>query len=94
FVASKSFLDSLPDKYQKLVRESAKKAGIYERGLVGERENGFLETIKKSGVTVIELKSQERQAFQKAVEPVYDWFNTNIAGGKTYYDMVRAALKK
>jgi len=94
FVASKSFLDSLPEKHQKLVRESAKKAGIYERGLVGEREKGFLETIKKSGVTVIDLKTQDRQAFQKAVEPVYDWFNTNIAGGKPYYDMVRAALKK
>jgi TRAP-type C4-dicarboxylate transport system substrate-binding protein len=62
--------------------------------LVGERENGFLETIKKAGVTVIELKPQDRQAFQKAVEPVYDWFNNNISGGKPYYDQVRAALKK
>ncbi len=94
FVASKGFYDSLPEKYQKLVRESAKKAGIYERGLVVEREKGFLETIKKSGVTVIELKPQDRQAFQKAVEPVYDWFNNNISGGKTYYDMVRTTLKK
>jgi len=94
FVASKSFLDSLPENHQKLVREAAKKAGIYERGLVVEREKGFLETIKKSGVTVIELKPQDRQAFQKAVEPVYDWFNSNISGGKTYYDLVRAALKK
>jgi tripartite ATP-independent transporter DctP family solute receptor len=94
FVASKKFLDSLPGKYQKLIRESAKKAGVYERGLVVEREKGFLETIKKSGVTVIDLKPQDRQAFQKAVEPVYDWFNKNIAGGKPYYDMVRAALKK
>ncbi len=94
FVASKSFYDSLPEKYQKMVRESARKAGIYERELIVEREKGFLETIKKAGVTVIELKPQERQAFQKAVEPVYDWFNTNILDGKRYYDMVRAALKK
>jgi tripartite ATP-independent transporter DctP family solute receptor len=93
FVASKSFYDSLPEKYQKLVRESAKKAGIYERGLVVEREKGFLETIKKAGVTVIELKPEDRQAFQKAVEPVYGWFNGNIQDGKRYYDMVRAALK-
>ena len=94
FVTSKSFYDSLPERYQKLVRESAKKAGIYERELVVEREKGFLETIKKAGVTVIELKPQERQAFQKAVEPVYTWFNSNIPDGKRYYDMVRAALKK
>lgn len=94
FVASKSFYDSLPEKYQKLVRESAKRAGIYERGLVVEREKGFLETIKKAGVTVIELKPEDRQAFQKAVEPVYSWFNSNIQDGKRYYDMVRSALKK
>jgi C4-dicarboxylate-binding protein DctP len=94
FVASKSFYDSLPEKYQKLVRESAKKAGIYERNLIVEREKGFLETIKKAGVTVIELKPQDRQAFQKAVEPVYDWFNKNIPDGKRYYDMVQESLKK
>jgi len=94
FVASKKFHDSLPEKYRKLVRESAKKAGIYERGLVGEREKDFLETIKKAGVTVIELKPEDRQAFQKAVEPVYGWFNANIQDGKRYYDLVRAALKK
>ena len=94
FVASKSFFDSLPEKHQKLVREAAKKAGIYERGLVSEREKGFLETIKKAGVQVIELKPEERKAFQKAAEPVYDWFNKNISDGKRYYDMIRTAEKK
>ena len=93
-VASKAFNDSLPPNYQKLLRESALKAALYERNLVQEREKGFLETIKKAGVTVIELKPQERQAFQKAVEPVYDWFNKNVPGGKQYYDMIRAAEKK
>ena len=93
-VASKSFNDSLPAKYQKLLRDSARKAALYERNLIQEREKGFLETIKKAGVTVIELKPEEKQAFQKAVEPVYDWFNKNVQGGKQYYDMIRAAEKK
>ncbi len=93
-VASKSLNDSLPPNYQKLLRESARKAGVYERNLIQEREKGFLETIKKAGVTVIELKPQEHQAFQKAVEPVYEWFNKNVSGGKQYYDMIRAAEKK
>ncbi len=93
-VASKSFNDSLPPKYQKLLRESARKAALYERNLVFEREKGFLEKIKKAKVNVIELTPQERQAFQKAVEPVYDWFNKNVPGGKQYYDMIRAAEKK
>ncbi len=94
FVTSKSFYDSLPEKYQKLLRDSARKAGPYERNLVREREKGFLETIKKSGVTVIELKPEEKQAFQKAVEPVYDWFNKNVADGKRYFDMIKAVEKK
>ena len=90
FVTSKTFHDSLPEKYQKLLRDSARKAGPYERNLVREREKGFLETIKKGGVTVIELKPEERQAFQKTVEPVYEWFNKNVPDGKRYFDMVRA----
>jgi tripartite ATP-independent transporter DctP family solute receptor len=94
FVASKTFMDSLPPNHQKLVREAAKKAGPYQRELVREREKGFLETIKKGGVNVIELKPQEKQAFEKAVEPVYDWFNKNVQDGRRYYDMVRAAEKK
>ena len=94
FVASKTFYDSLPEKHQKLIRESATKAGIYERNLISEREKGFLETIKKAGVTIIELKPEERQAFRKAVEPVYDWFTKNVADGKRYYDLLRAAESK
>ena len=94
FVTSKTFYDSLPEKYQKLLRDSARKAGPYERNLVREREKGFLETIKKGGVTVIELKPEERQGFQKAVEPVYDWFNKNVADGKRYFDMIKAVEKK
>lgn len=94
FVASKSFYDSLPAKYQTLVRESIRKSGPHQRQLVREREKGFLETIKKAGVKVIELKPEERQAFQKAVEPVYDWFNKNVPDGKRYYDLVRTLEKK
>jgi tripartite ATP-independent transporter DctP family solute receptor len=94
FVTSKTFYDSLPGKYQKLLRDAARKAGPYERNLVREREKGFLETIRKSGVTVIELKPEERQAFQKAVEPVYNWFNKNVADGKGYFDMIKALEKK
>jgi tripartite ATP-independent transporter DctP family solute receptor len=94
FVTSKAFHDSLPAKYQKLLRDSARKTGPYERNLVREREKGFLETIRKAGVTVIELKPEERQAFQKAVEPVYDWFNKNVADGKGFFDMIKAVERK
>lgn len=93
FVASKNFYDSLPEKYQQLLRESARKAGPYERNLVREREKGFLETIKKGGVTVIELKPEERLAFQKAMDPVYEWFNKNVSDGKRYFDMIKAMGK-
>jgi len=94
FVVSKSFYDSLPEKYQKLVLEAARKAGPYQRQLVREREKGFLETIKKGGVQVIELKPEERLAFQKTVQPVYDWFNKNVPDGKRYYDLLRTLEKK
>jgi tripartite ATP-independent transporter DctP family solute receptor len=94
FVTSKAFYDSLPAKYQKLLREAARKAGPYQRQLVREREKGFLDTIKKGGVTVIDLKPEERLEFQKAVEPVYAWFTKNVPDGKRYFEMIKAAENK
>ncbi|MBW2148741.1 MAG: TRAP transporter substrate-binding protein [Deltaproteobacteria bacterium] len=93
-IANKDFYNSLPDKYQKLVREAAIKSSAHQRGLIQKREKGFKEKIRKAGVKIIELTPEQRQAFQKAVEPVYDWFVKNVPEGKPYLDMVRSAYQK
>ena len=35
-------------------------------------------------------KATDPLSFEKAVEPVYEWFVKNVADGKTYLDMARA----
>ena len=89
-IAGKKFVDSLPENYRTLLRDAAKESAVFERNLVKEREKGYLETIKKAGVQVYELSPEERTAFRKAVEPVYEWFVKNVPEGKTYLEMTRA----
>jgi C4-dicarboxylate-binding protein DctP len=93
-IINKKFLDSLPDKYQKLIRESAGKAAVFERNLVQEGDKKNLELVKKAGMTVISLPPEAQRSFQKAVEPVYNWFKETNPEGRSYLDMVKAAQKK
>jgi tripartite ATP-independent transporter DctP family solute receptor len=86
---NKPFLESLPDKYQKLITETAIASGKYERALLAEEQQGFLKTIKDSGTEVIEISPEVAMEFQKKVQPVYQWFEQNIEGGKQYLDKIR-----
>ena len=88
-IVGKNFFESLPEKYQTLIRESAKQSAIYQLGLIEERDAGFLKTIKDAGVEVSTLTPAERSAFKKAMQPVYDWFTANVDKGKLYLDMIR-----
>ncbi len=88
-MVNKPFLQSLPQKYQKLVTETAAASGKYERDILAKENAGYLETIKKSGTNVIPVSAETAKEFQSKVQPVYDWFIKNIEGGKMYLDMIR-----
>ncbi len=88
-IVGKKFFESLPEKYQVLIRESARKSADYQLGLIEERDAGFLKTIRDAGVQVSVLTPGERAAFQQAMEPVYDWFVENVDMGKKYLEMIR-----
>ncbi len=88
-VAGKGFFDSLPENYRTLIRESAKKSAAYQLSLIEERDAGFLKTIKDAGVQVTDLTPEEHDAFQKAMQPVYEWFVANVENGKKYLDLAR-----
>jgi C4-dicarboxylate-binding protein DctP len=88
-MANKNFLNSLPEKYQKLITETAIASSKYEREILAQENDGYLKTIKDSGTEVIELSPQVVQEFQAKMPPVYDWFVNNVEGGKAYLDMIR-----
>ncbi|AEA33130.1 TRAP transporter substrate-binding protein [Hippea maritima] len=73
FVGSKSFYNSLPDKYKKLMFEATKEASIYERNLNREKAAFFLDELKKHGMIVDEHPDIE--SFKKRVEPLKNQFH-------------------
>ncbi len=91
FIANKGFMDSLPAKYQKLVKEAALEASQFERALIAEKEKDYLKDIKAGGVTVIQLSPTELAQFQKAMLPVHDWFVGQVPTAKPFLDAIKKA---
>ncbi len=67
---SKVVWDTIPEEYQNIIREEAKKAGDYERELIAQMEQDSLKTLEEKGVKII--KDIDKQAFRDAIKPVYD----------------------
>lgn len=68
FVGSKTFYDSLPKKYQKLLFEATKEASLYERKLNRDKANFFLKDLKKHGMVIDE--HPDLSSFKAKVKPL------------------------
>ena len=72
-VANKQWWDGLDAKTQSLLTDAMQEATKVGRDLVEKMELDSLEKIKSNGkMKVSELTDQEREAFMKAVQPVFD----------------------
>ncbi|WP_136440366.1 TRAP transporter substrate-binding protein [Pacificoceanicola onchidii] len=69
-VVSKPFFDGLSEEHQALVRESMAAARVYQAELVAAEDAAQLEQIRASGVEVLELTAEQRQAFADKTESV------------------------
>ena len=74
FMFNKPFLDKQPADVRKILVDSAREAGRYQREIIAKTEAEHLETFKKAGVTIITLTPEQRARFEQASKPVYDWF--------------------
>ena len=95
FMINKPFLDKLPADQRKILIDSAKEAGRYQRELIRASEKGFLEKFRKAGVDIITLTPEQRAKFMQASKPVYDWFIRKQ--GSSTLDLIRneiAAVQK
>jgi tripartite ATP-independent transporter DctP family solute receptor len=78
FLFSKKVYDGLPADIQKIMRETARELAAFERQDTARREAGYIDRIKKGGSQIVELTSQELQAFEKAFRPVHQQFAKTI----------------
>lgn len=71
FYVNLEWFRSLPEKYQKIVRESAETMMKLEKRYEKEKKEKELECIKAYSEVYV-LSEEERQAFREAVQSVYD----------------------
>ena len=69
FTMGKQLFDKLPADVQKIMKDSAQEAAVYERAWVAENESRQLADIKKNGIQVVE--NPDLDSFKAAVQGVY-----------------------
>ena len=70
FTMSKKLHDKLPADVQKIMKDSAQDAAVYERAWVADNEARQMEELKKNGMEIIE--DPEIESFKAAVQGVHD----------------------
>ncbi len=70
FTMSKDLFDEMPADVQKIVKDAAQEAAVYERTWVAENEARQLAEIAANGVAVIE--NPDLESFKTVVQSVYD----------------------
>ncbi|TRD22656.1 TRAP transporter substrate-binding protein [Palleronia caenipelagi] len=89
-VMSQFFWDSLSDEHKELVMSSMAEARDYQAELIASEDAAQLEEIRNAGVEVLELTSEQRQAFADKTEEVRLQYRDEV--GAEAYDAWVAAV--
>jgi C4-dicarboxylate-binding protein DctP len=74
-----TFWESMPEDVRTKVEEALQEATEYEWKIAGEEDKNSFEKLKKYGkMQINELSDAERAEFEKALQPVYEEFNSVI----------------
>ena len=74
FMFNKPWLDAQPAEMRKILVDSAREAGRFQRELIAKSETEHLDLFRKSGNEIAKLTPEQRKAFEAASKPVYDWY--------------------
>lgn len=92
FMFNKPFLDGQPADIRKILVDAALEARDYERQIIAEAEKKHLESFRKAGMEIAELSDEQRSAFKKASQQVYDWWADK--NGADMLDRIRKDVKR
>ncbi len=90
---NKTKWDSLPKDIQQIILEADKKRIKENSLLVKDYINNTIKTFKDQGVRIHISSPEEKEAFKKAMAPVYDWWLTQVPDGQKYIDFVNRHQK-
>ena len=91
-IMSKKTWDKLSDDEQKLIREAAAEATIYQRGVARAAGAKALEQLKDEGMEVSELPAEEMAKMQAKAKPVIEKFTADV--GPEFVAEVYAAVEQ
>ncbi len=87
YLISKSFMESMPEDLQQVVRDAAKNTITTQRKALNEQESKTLEDLKAKGMIVNELTQEQKAAFVSASKSVYDEYVKQY--GSELLDLIR-----
>ena len=87
-LTNKDFFEKLPKDLQKVVADAARRYVTEQRKLSDKQEQKFLADLKKAGMQINDLTPEQKAAFVKATQPVYDQFKDQLGA-----ELVEAAKK-
>ncbi|MFA5635251.1 MAG: TRAP transporter substrate-binding protein [Anaerovoracaceae bacterium] len=73
-VANLDWYNNLPAEYQDMIQAAGKVAADVQRQSLRDKEGGYLQEIKDSGINVVEFSDSDRAAFVEASTPIYETF--------------------
>lgn len=88
YLISKSFLDSVPEDLQKIVRDAATNTVVEQRKMTNQQEQELISKLKDNGMEINELTTEQKEEFVKAAESVYEDFISE--NGSELLDKIRS----
>jgi TRAP-type C4-dicarboxylate transport system substrate-binding protein len=92
FLVGKKLWDSLPSEDRKVIAEAAKESAVYQRIVNRKMNKDFVDELRKAGVIVTELTTEEHRAFRDSASSVYDKWEPKI--GKALVEEFKAAVER
>ncbi|NEU30895.1 DctP family TRAP transporter solute-binding subunit [bacterium LRH843] len=89
---NEKFYQSLPDDLKTIMDEETLSWTSLVRQMTFDQEEEGIKIIRDSGVEIVDLTPEQKQAFQDAVQPVYDMIRAEI--GDDLYEKTLKAVKE
>ncbi|MFH2057380.1 MAG: TRAP transporter substrate-binding protein DctP [Pseudomonadota bacterium] len=85
---NKSKWESLPKDIQDIILEADKERIKENSRMVKDFIDNTIKTFEEQGIKVHISSQKEKEAFKKAMAPVYDWWLKQVPDGQKYIDFV------
>jgi len=92
-VANLDWYNSLPAEYQEMIQEAGKVAAEVQRQSLRDKEAGYMEQIKETGIKIVEFSESNRAAFVEASKPIYETF-ANTPSKQEVLNTILEAIEK